>query len=1230
MNNLILRISAVTLSLILIDSQLVVLAHDAAADTGGEVKANGITKLSDCTKSKKEAQVMSSHFWTTSLLLLGALLSTLAFWPAYFSKSQGTVVTRSTKSEWDSSPAVAGIADAFDYPISNVSRPTRAIGDSDGWHVINDFGNNLSSAPCSAHYHPGDDWNKDNGQDAGEPVKAVANGVVESIRTLTNTTGAALGQGIGVSHVLLDGSTRYSVYVHVNVDSSMFVGKVVTKGDPIATVYNLSFGPHLHFEMRSSFIATDWYPGDDGCGYYDTYDAIISHGFIDPVEFIDSHRSLSCSFSLGQGTSESELTAFQDASSNAGGQGVLGCPTNPVQFNGFTSFVGTMGHFQTFTNGAIEYLSNGSRAGQAHAVVNPLYNKWSSFGFSVSNPLGYPIGNLSSQSTSCFGTNLKFQQFEGGALEHHLSGPRVGSVYEVHGAIYTKWAQKGFAGCPLGLPIGDERAAQPSAVTGRTGRVSDFEGGHIHWWTGAPQAFETHGVIDSLYVSMGGTASWLGFPTSDVYVASTGYERSDFEGGYITTTDGAVFQASSRWITNGPSVTSLEMVTSLAIDPSNPNIIYAGIGSFLHGFPAAGVFKSIDGGKIWSAVNAGLGNADVGALAIDPVNPSTIYAGTYVHGGSEIGGVFKSTNGGNSWTPMNTGLQDSLNVNALTIDPSSPATIYAGTSPFSFSGGGVYKSTNGAGTWNRVNTGITAHYIAAVAIDPATPTTVYAGSNTLGGGMFKSIDGGSNWTSIANGLTQNYVNAIAIDPATPTTIYLGTQFSGGVYKSTNGGLSWSQANTGLAPITSHIEALAIDPSRPSTIYAGTSSQLIFRSTNGGGNWIPFSDGLPANTDVRSLVVDHSGIYLHAGTNLGVYDLQFGTTSTLQFTAATYSVSEGAGAVSVSVSRSGNTSGASTFNYTTSDTAGLNNCNVFSGIASSRCDYAASVHTVRFDAGQTSKTISIPIIDDSYAEEDESFTITLSNATGDSLGYPGSATVTINDNEVTDGPNPIDATPFFVREQYLDFLNREPDPPGFAAWQAVINNCSPGDTTCDRIHVSSAFFRSPEFQDRGYFVYRFYSVSYGRKPDYAEFIPDLARVSGFLSPDELEAAKIAFINDFMARPAFATYNGLSNTQYVDTLLATAGVTSPNRDFWIAALGNGTRTRATVLREISESTEIYHKYFNQAFVVMQYFGYLRRDPDALYTNWIQVLDTTNDFRGMVSGFMNSLEYRFRFGP
>ena len=205
---------------------------------------------------------------------------------------------------------------------------------------------------------------------------------------------------------------------------------------------------------------------------------------------------------------------------------------------------------------------------------------------------------------------------------------------------------------------------------------------------------------------------------------------------------------------------------------------------------------------------------------------------------------------------------------------------------------------------------------------------------------------------------------------------------------------------------------------------------------------------------------------------------------------------------------------------------------------------------------------------------------------------------------------------------------------------MINGCATGDTTCDRIHVSSGFFRSPEFQERGYFVYRFYPVAFGRKPVYTEFIPDLAKVSGFLSASELDAAKVAFVAEFMTRAEFTTkYNGTTDTQYVDLLLSTAGITHSARDFWIAALGNQTRTRAQVLREISESLEVYNKYYNQAFVVMQYFGYLRREPDILFQTWITSLDALcgvgqpcanpADYRGMINGFMNSNEYRARFG-
>jgi hypothetical protein len=260
-----------------------------------------------------------------------------------------------------------------------------------------------------------------------------------------------------------------------------------------------------------------------------------------------------------------------------------------------------------------------------------------------------------------------------------------------------------------------------------------------------------------------------------------------------------------------------------------------------------------------------------------------------------------------------------------------------------------------------------------------------------------------------------------------------------------------------------------------------------------------------------------------------------------------------------------------------------------------------------------------------------YTFTPANRSFSLLGVhtEASFTGTANNSHL----NPLDTNEFFVRQHYLDFLGREPDGPGFAGWVSTLNNCAGGDASCDRVHVSEAFYFSQEFQERGYFAYRFYATALGRKPDYTEFAPDLARVSGFLTNDQLEAAKTAFIDDFMTRPAFARqYDSLNDTAFVDKLLQTSGVDlSSSRQGLIDALSTRRLSRAAVLRQIAESTQVYQKYYNQAFVVMEYFGYLHRDPDALYTDWIRALDANPaDSRRMVDGFVNSAEYRNRFVP
>ncbi|MBA3513718.1 MAG: carboxypeptidase regulatory-like domain-containing protein [Pyrinomonadaceae bacterium] len=164
-----------------------------------------------------------------------------------------------------------------------------------------------------------------------------------------------------------------------------------------------------------------------------------------------------------------------------------------------------------------------------------------------------------------------------------------------------------------------------------------------------------------------------------------------------------------------------------------------------------------------------------------------------------------------------------------------------------------------------------------------------------------------------------------------------------------------------------------------------------------------------------------------------------TSDTIQFSALSYPVGEGDRQINLVVTRSGNTAAAASVGFATSDTAGAMNCNVLSGVASSRCDYEIRISTIRFAAGETSQTVSVFIIDDSYLEGAETFDVRLSNPSGGSLGALSTATVTITDNEIANGANPIDTTGFFVRLHYLDFFNREPDSSGLDFWTNQITS-----------------------------------------------------------------------------------------------------------------------------------------------------------------------------------------------
>jgi hypothetical protein len=391
--------------------------------------------------------------------------------------------------------------------------------------------------------------------------------------------------------------------------------------------------------------------------------------------------------------------------------------------------------------------------------------------------------------------------------------------------------------------------------------------------------------------------------------------------------------------------------------------------------------------------------------------------------------------------------------------------------------------------------------------------------------------------------------------------------------------------------------------------------------------------------------------------------------TISFSQPNYSVTEtGPGFIDITVSRTGDLSVPATVDYATSDDSDSLTaapCAVTIGLASSRCDFTTALGTLRFAPGESSKTFPVLISQDSYLEGPEVLTLTLSNVVGSTLGAR-TASLMITDDNLEPADNPIDDPTNFVRQHYHDFLNREPDPAGWAFWTNEITSCG-SDAECierKRIHVSGAFFLSIEFQHTGYLVERFYKTAYGDligtstlgggrqiaapivKLD--DFLLDSQRIGRNVVVNQpgwqaiLEANTRDYAEEFVKRGRFVAEYPLSMTagQYVDKLNANTGncLTERQRDGLVEDLGTRFKTRGQVLREIAENQLLNKAEFNKAFVLMQYFGYLRRHPnsapDGDFTGFDFWLTKMNQFTGnfvdaeMVKAFILSSEYRLRF--
>jgi hypothetical protein len=426
---------------------------------------------------------------------------------------------------------------------------------------------------------------------------------------------------------------------------------------------------------------------------------------------------------------------------------------------------------------------------------------------------------------------------------------------------------------------------------------------------------------------------------------------------------------------------------------------------------------------------------------------------------------------------------------------------------------------------------------------------------------------------------------------------------------------------------------------------------VTSGANGSGNGtVGYS--LTAN-DTTS---QRSGILTIAGQTFTV--TQDGATlNAVQFSSASYNVQEDCTTVTITVNRIGDTSGPASVDYNTSDVT-----------ATERKDYITALGSLRFAAGETSKSFAVLINEDSFVEGNETFNISLSNPSGVTLGGPAIATVTITDDASESAANPIDDSQNYVCQHYHDFLNRQADASGLIFWTNEITSCG-ADQSCiqlKRVNVSAAYFLSIEFQQTGYLDERIYKTAYGNGTGASTFggthqlpVP-VVRFQEFLRNTQqigqgvivgqvgwetaLENNKQSFTADFAQQSRFTTAfpNSMTAAQFVDALNGNAGspLSTPERNQLVNDLSTGAKTRAQVLRTIAEHPNLVSAESNRAFVLMQFFGYLRRNPndlpDADYTGYDFWLAKLNQFNGdfvnaeMVKAFLSSSEYRQRFGP
>ena len=257
------------------------------------------------------------------------------------------------------------------------------------------------------------------------------------------------------------------------------------------------------------------------------------------------------------------------------------------------------------------------------------------------------------------------------------------------------------------------------------------------------------------------------------------------------------------------------------------------------------MFKTTNGGN-WSQVGPSIGNT-VNFLQVAPSNSLVLYAAT------EGSGVYRSGDGGSSYTAVTSGLPN-FTVRMLAIHPTDPNTVIAATTT------GIYSTTNAGSSWTT-STPVSANFTTVV-YNHANPLIVYAGA-TNSVGLYKSTDGGVTFTASGIGLPGN-VSALVIAHSNPAVLY--AVANGDVYRSSDSGLTWILASGGLLSNARQLRyGLAVHPTNAATVYVATVRSGVYRTTDSGANWTPVNAGMK-DADVYAVVVDSTGT-IYAGSDL---------------------------------------------------------------------------------------------------------------------------------------------------------------------------------------------------------------------------------------------------------------------------------------------------------------------------------------------------------------------------